>query len=460
MTTTGQVATSRQLALALFDDANAEGLSVETARSDIGFARKNVLIRIVDLGVAARRLIDAAYFIVAQEEHVHDLYDVELDYFKWLMRYSSRNNTHLEQVITEAQRALIQATAEAEADGTKPFGSVQLIGRISYVGGRFQFRVPPDLIGIVRGPGKSHWLSLRITSLFTLSYARVMYDHLLPYADDGVTDWFTLDELRAWQGSMGAKAQEFKYFKRDWLGPAVEQINEVSDLALSFETRNEPGSRKIGRLRFRIERKEMAERLLHTHEQAQALYQTLKQEFGLSSSQFNQIASDRDTYTDERLEQAVERTRFSLKLGKVSKSPAGFFMKALKEGWIVSDAERQMVQVQENLALTERRETEAKEHVESRMALQIAAQDVHAQNRIVDEVRRGWEAYEAATPRQREDWLRTYKASAAGKLTLRRLGIDPTTDLSDLMIKKYPDLRDGFAGYVHNKTRPGKSRAR
>jgi hypothetical protein len=413
MAIAGQAATSRQLALALFDDANAEDLPVDTARSDIGFARKNVLIRIVDLGVAARRLIDAAYFIVAQEEHARDLYDVELDYFKWLMRYSSRNNSHLEQVITEAQRALIQATTAPDADGEKPFGSVQLIGRISYAGGRFQFRVPPDLIGIIRGPGKSHWLSLRITSLFTLSYARVMYDHLLPYADEGVTDWFMLEDLRSWQGAMGAKAQEFKYFKRDWLAPAVEQINAVSDLTLSYETRNEPGSRKIGRLRFRIERKEMAERMLHTHEQAQAIYQTLKQEFGLSSAQLNQIAAERDTYTDERLEQAIERTRFSLKMGKVSKSPAGFFMKALKEGWIISDAERTMVEIQEKFALAELREVEVKEQVQTRMALRTAAQDVRAQDRRGEEVRRGWDTYEGATLRQQEDWRRSYKASPA-----------------------------------------------
>ncbi|WP_027803335.1 replication initiation protein [Paraburkholderia dilworthii] len=458
MGTEGQVATSRQLALALFDDANAEDLPLDAARSDIGFARKNVLIRIIDLGVAARRLIDAAYFIVAQEEQPRDLYDVELDYFKWLMRYSSRNNAHLEQVITEAQRALIQATTAPDADGTKPFGSVQLIGRISYQGGRFQFRVPTDLVGIIRGPGKSHWLSLRITSLFTLSYARVMYDHLLPYADDGTTDWFELEELRSWQGAMGAKAHEFKYFKRDWLAPAVDQINEVSDLKISYETRNEPGSRKIGRLRFRIERKELAERVLHTHEQAQALYRTLKQEFGLSSAQLNQIAADRDKYTDERLEQAIERTRFSLRLGNISKSPAGFFMKALKEQWIVSDAERQMVQIQESLAQTEKRELEQKQQVQTRMALRIAAQDVHAQDRMVEEVRRGWEAYEAATTKQRDDWRRTYKGTPAGKLTLRRLGIDPGADLSDAIIEKYPDLKDGFAGYVFNRSKSGKSR--
>ena len=452
MATAGQVATSRQLALALFDDANAEGLAVDAARSDIGFARKNVLIRIIDLGVAARRLIDAAYFIVAQEEKVHDLYDVELDYFKWLMRYSSRNNTHLEQVITEAQKALIQATTAPDANGEKPFGSVQLIGRVSYQGGRFQFRVPSDLIGIIRGPGKSHWLSLRITSLFTLSYARVMYDHLLPYADDGFTEWFTLEELRGWQGEMGANAQVFKYFKRDWLEPAVKQINEVSDIGLSYETRNEPGSRKIGRLRFRIERKDMAERVLHTHEEAQAIYRTLKQEFGLSSDQFNQIAANRGAYTDDRIQQAIERTRFSLRLGKVTKSPAGFFMKALKEGWVVSDAERQMIDVQQNLTLAEQRESEAKAKAHTLVAVQTAAHETTARDRMREEARIGRERYDLADRRQKDDWFRSYLSSGAGKLTLKRLKIDPG-NIDETTALRDPDLAGDFARFVFNKTK-------
>lgn len=452
MATAGQVATSRQLALALFDDANAEGLSVDASRSDIGFARKNVLIRIVDLGVAARRLVDAAYFIVAQEEKVHDLYDVELDYFKWLMRYSSRNNAHLEQVITEAQKALIQATTAPDANGEKPYGSVQLIGRVSYQGGRFQFRVPSELTGIIRGPGKSHWLSLRITSLFTLSYARVMYDHLLPYADDGMTDWLTLEELRGWQGEMGANAQIFKYFKRDWLEPAVKQINEVSDLSLSYETRNEPGSRKIGRLRFRIQRKDMAERLLHTHEEAQAIYRTLKQEFGLSSGQFNEIAANRAEYSDDRIQQAIERTRFSLRLGKVTKSPAGFFMKALKEGWLVSDAERQMIDVQQNLALAEQRVSEAKEKAHNSVAVQTAAHEITARDRMREEARLGRELFDQADRKQKDDWFRSYLSSPAGKLTLKRLKIEPSAVDEETALKD-PDLAGDFARFVFNKSK-------
>jgi hypothetical protein len=92
------------------------------------------------------------------------------------------------------------------------------------------------------------------------------------------------------------------------------------------------------------------------------------------------------------------------------------------------------------------------------MALRIAAQEVHAQDRMVEEVRLGWAAYEGATIKQQEDWRRTYKGTPAGKLTLRRLGLDPSVDLSDAMIAKYPDLKDGFAGYVFNRSRNGKGR--
>jgi hypothetical protein len=184
----------------------------------------------------------------------------------------------------------------------------------------------------------------------------------------------------------------------------------------------------------------------------------LKQEFGLSSAQLNQIAAQRDIYTDDRLEQAIERTRFSLRTGKVSKSPAGFFMKALKEGWIISDAERRMIEVQESLTLTQQREVEVKEQAATQLALRVAAQDVHAQDRRVNEIRSGWEAYEAAAPRQREEWRRTYKASPAGKLTLRRVGIDAASELAELTIQKYPDLKDGLAGHVFNQVKIGKPR--
>jgi hypothetical protein len=197
----------------------------------------------------------------------------------------------------------------------------------------------------------------------------------------------------------------------------------------------------------------MAERVLHTHEEAQAIYRTLKQEFGLSSDQFNQIAANRGTYTDDRIQQAIERTRFSLRLGKVTKSPAGFFMKALKEGWVVSDAERQMIDVQQTLALTEQRASEAKEKAQSMVAVQTAAHEITVRNRMREEARVGRELFDQADRKQKDEWLRSYLSSQAGKLTLKRLKIAPTT-VDEAVALRDPDLAGDFARFVFNKTRP------
>jgi translation elongation factor EF-1beta len=205
-------------------------------------------------------------------------------------------------------------------------------------------------------------------------------------------------------------------------------------------------------LRFRIARKDLAERALQTHEHAQAIYRTLKQEFGLSTAQFNQIAADRETYTDERLEQAIERTRFSLKLGKITKSPAGFFMKALKEGWIVSDAEREMIQVQQSFALTEQRETEARVKAKAIVDLQAATHETNAQARMREEARVGRNLYDGADRKQKEDWLRSYLSSPGGKIFLRRLRMDPST-VDEAAVFGDADLVGDFSRFVFNRSK-------
>jgi hypothetical protein len=102
--------TPRQMALALFEDMFDLGLPITEANREIGYQRNNFFTQVVNMGLPARRFLDAAYFIVAQEQEARDQYDVELNYFKWLMRYDSRNLKHLRTIADEAQNAKIQVT--------------------------------------------------------------------------------------------------------------------------------------------------------------------------------------------------------------------------------------------------------------------------------------------------------------------------------------------------------------
>ena len=415
--------TPRQMALALFEDMFDLGMPITEANREIGYQRNNFFTQIVNMGLPARRFLDAAYFIVAQDQEAHDQYDVELNYFKWLMRYDSRNLKHLRTIAGEAQDAKIQVTntpLDRDPNEDDLWVSVQLMGMVGFHRGRIRFDVHPRLVPHIRDPKKSHWLSLRISTAFTRSLARAIYDQVLPNVPDGRTEWIPLEEMRNWPGRMGANAAIFKYFKRDWLEPAVREINEVSDIDLSYETRTEStSSKKIDRIRFLLKRKDTADAALASLADASHLYKILKEEFNLSTKQFTDISENRDVWTDSHIQQAVEYTRFKLDRGLVKKSPAGYLMRALRDNWKMSEAERKMVDVQAKLITDEAEAKVAKSETQISVALSMASREEEVRARMNEESRTGRERFNAADAKTRKELIRLWVSSREGKLMLR-----------------------------------------
>jgi hypothetical protein len=445
------LATSQQLVFTLFDEARHDGRTVDASTQDIGYSRKNILVRIVDLGVTARRLLDTAYFVVAQEGVEKELYDIDLDLFKWLMRWNSRNAAHFEQVITEAQKALVQASDHPN----ERFGSVQLIGEVQYIGGRFRFNIPKKILPLILGSGASHWMSLRITSQFKLSFARVIYDRLLLWAstrkgDTTESDWIPIDDLRGWQGEMGAQALIYKYFKRSWLDPAIKHINDVSDLDVSFDTLNEKGSRKVSKIRFRITRKETV--VVDSLVEAWATFHILKH-YGLDRQKrrLGMLVADRAKYTDQRIREADEYTRFH----KPAK-PSAYFWKALEEGWSLSPADRATLDNQTQLSLENNPTTAEPSEVQRAIEHSNRARDAQASLERSEDVRRGREAFETATDEQRTAWFGEFK-----KKPLMLKGTElATADRDTLELAQViaaPKAFDAFCLQVYMKTKPKRS---
>jgi hypothetical protein len=427
----GSKVTPRQMALALFEDMFDLGLAINEANRDIGYQRNNFFTEIVNMGLPARRFLDAAYFVVAQELEPRDQYDVELNYFKWLMRYDSRNLKHLRTIADEAQNAKIRVTntpTDRDPNEDDLWVQVQLIGLVGFHRGRIRFDVHPRLVPHIRDPRKSHWLSLRISTAFTRSLARAIYDKVLPNVPAGRTDWIPLEEMRNWPGRMGANAAIFKYFKRDWLEPAVREINDVSDIELSYETRTESSSsKKIDRIRFLLKRKDTADAVMASLADASHLYKILTEEFNLSTRQFNEISENRDVWTDERILQAIEYTRFRLRRGQVTKSPAGYLMKAMRDNLRMSEAERTMVEVQAKLLSDEVQKAAAKDETRQSVARTIATREDEVRRRINEESSKGREHFDAADAKTRKDLVRAWVASREGKLMLRRMKLEPAS---------------------------------
>lgn len=481
--------TPLQYALDLFVEMAPTRGSINEAVSDkdIGYQKNRVFARIIGLGLSARRFVDAAYFIVAQEPEVQEAYDVTLSFFKWLMRYDSKNKKHFSSVIRSVKSSMLEVTSapvlsvdsagrmveESVESGEEKGRAVddeaddhdlvvenedgdwlELIGRVSVRNGRIRFRVPVELQRLIKDPQNSYWTSLLITSRFTLIYARAIYDHVLPFVPNAVTEWLPLDLVRNLPGKSWANNAEFKYFKRDYLEPAVSQINELSDIELSYETRaGTPGSRKKDQIRFRLKRKEAAVASKADMLNSVALFMTLQNEFALSEKQFETIAQNRAVWTDERIQQAIEYTRWRIRQGDKIKTAAGYMMKALSDNYRVSEADKQVELIQAQLVDAATVQQDSNSNIQKAVAANLAAANAAAEQRRHEEIRLAREYFDTADKKKREDLVRKFVASSTmGLRAIERQMLKPA-QVTEANILTFPDIANTFGSFVAGELR-------
>jgi len=430
--------TPLQLALDIFSALEPYDKGIAESTQEIGFRKNNLFLEITGLGLTARRAIDVAYFIVSQPNDENDLYEshayrysVDQNFFKWLMGTSSRNWRHLRGVLREAQAAAIEITsgpdpADAdwanEAGSTEPgvlapvrpkvndnskWGSVQLIGTVSIHSGRVNFEVNPTLAKHIKNPQSYHFLSLRY--VFRSLYAKTLYDLLIPYVSVGMTPWLELEELRNSLGSTKKLYDQYKFLRHYVLAPAVAEINELTDLRVDIETRSVPGSKKIGYVRFKMQRDESVA-FRDPNQELKELYLVLRNEFGIVSKQFDEILTHREEWTHERIYDAIEYTRYMLRKGQVKFSPGGYLMKALREGYKLGSAQLELEVVSQQQAQKEAARLQPPDPYAKESLPMKGLEERQAQSRI------GLEWFEAADSATQEELAQRFLTSPQAKI--------------------------------------------
>jgi len=142
--------TSTQMTLAIYEELFPLGVAISDAPTEIGFRRNSLFLDIYELGIVARRALDAAYFIVSQDPDIKTAYDVDQSYFKWLINYQSNNRKHLRTVMRDVQKSAIEGdSASAEQEN---WGAIPLMGPVVISGGRLIFEVDRRLQKLIKDP--------------------------------------------------------------------------------------------------------------------------------------------------------------------------------------------------------------------------------------------------------------------------------------------------------------------
>lgn len=426
-----------QLAIALFEELEPQGHSVKNAPKDLGFRRSNAFAQIVDLGLAARRFVDVAYFMVAEAgPELKPLYQVDLGLFKWLMCYSSANMRHFNGLIRDAQKAAIELTdLDSESPSNDRYGSVPLLGPAFVDNGNLYFELSERLQRTIKAPANSHFLS--ICHVFSSIHAKVLYDRLLTLPMEGLTPWYSVDDLRTWLNCHNQKTYaNFKHFRARVLDFAIEDIRRVTGLNIELITRNVPKSKKVGHVRFKLQ----SVSSLEANPQKTALlvlkelYEILRSEFALSRDEFNEILMNRETYTDKRIYEAIDYTRHAAENGKIKLRAAGYFMKALREGYVLGTLDKQ---IQERRAGSGAGSAGAKRIPSPRRKT--------PEQPATDEMNKGMLVFEALSAAEKEAVLSEFSNSTLGKRTAKQLKIEPV-ELKNRI--EDPILRGALSGYL------------
>lgn len=442
--------------LSLIDDLMSSAIPITQSPQDIGFHRNNLFIDIRDLGLGARRALDALYFLVSQQDVPCGGFDYALSYVKWLMNYDSNNRAHLKKIFREAQKGAIEINdIDPENPDKDRWVSVPLLGPVGIAAGRVVFEVDQRLQRQLIDPTSSTYLSLRITNALPTLNSRILYDQLGAVAYRGGTEWLDLEVVRDWFRANDAKAlSEFKYFKRDVLDPSIELINEKSDIRVGkvvntpkgpklvgFETRPAPGTKKIAKIRFVVVKKQASEIKLPEFLPlgSQELYHVLRDEFGLADEAFDEIMANRDTWNDDRIQQAIDFTRHRLEQGKVTKSPAGFLMKALRENYRVSSAELAMAKQAKGKAVDSRARADAKD-----------ANDGAHREKVSAEIVAGVKIFDALEPAERERVIREFARTNAARAAATRAKV-AVADLCEEVIRASDPLSRALGGFLAQK---------
>lgn len=304
-----------------------QGIPITQAPKDVVVKKSNAAIKMISsLGLLELKIIDACYYVARPNMIDKALHSVDMEYFKWLLSFDSKNKEHLKRSITKIQQTLIQINTLDVNDPDKDFWfSTPFLYDVSITQNRIFFRIPEGLHEPLVNPRSWTYLSFRIKNIFTSEYAYRLYERCRADQYKNATDWWGIDEFRL---MMNASNQypKFQDLNKRVIKMATDQINDHSDIYVTpdYQTRG----REKTHIRFLIETNPNVETMTDDKNMPADVYETLKKEFGFSNSEIEKVAEYDLHYLAEKIDFARYRIKTSkTKIGR----PNLYLLSVLRE---------------------------------------------------------------------------------------------------------------------------------
>ena len=232
------------------------------------------------------------------------------------------------RICSEDSKEWISESLLASVKLTNPRGLTSNRGPIMIA-----YAFPPEVERMVMSPGAYTNLSIFYQGLLRRGASLALYEICRRYATNPTkvtnradTDWW----YYALTGSpVSELVEEYRYFKRDTLKPAIAEINAVTDI--NVELIEYTQGRKVLALQFRVELTQQATLMFDVPIIDSDLIRRIEA-LGFSNNEANQIFSTTD---DSRLRATLDLVERRIRNPKATAidSPKAYFKKALQENY-------------------------------------------------------------------------------------------------------------------------------
>ncbi len=224
---------------------------------DVTLKKNSAIIQIncKELTIIQRKLINAIIWCIQTKQN-ELIYEISLSEIKKMCGIQATDNVNLKYLF-KGLRDISLEFNYLNKDKRHIWSSMSFLSavEIDKEPGRIKFEMPEMLKEKIRYPYIYAPLNMLLIAGFKCSYAIILYELLRDYLTAPKIPLISIEDYRALMGIKEHEYRGFKNFRVKVITPAVEELNEKSDLTCSYKLIKKPFSNKYESIQFHVSKK-------------------------------------------------------------------------------------------------------------------------------------------------------------------------------------------------------------
>lgn len=329
------------------------GVAAKTSKKGASSSRAGVLINSLlkkhnsiihiegSLSLLEKKLYNVLLLNAYDELSVSRLHTIPVFMLTELLGFNSHNIEYLGNSIKHLQSTILEVNLLK--DGKREWEAMTLLSYAKIANGICSYRYDEALAERLKTPEIYTSINISVQRQFNSTYAISLYENCVRFRDVGATGLWEIDLLRLMLGAHNSpNYKSFKEFNRACIKPAIQEINELSDIYI--EPFFEREGRSITKVKFTVTKKQQQNLIAADIDDPQA---KIRQSSGYIKLRTyglpDHLATLYLTTSAERTEQALKQMEMEqAKLTTRGKRPTEF-LKALIESGVDLSQEAEKV---------------------------------------------------------------------------------------------------------------------